>query len=399
MHHVVSRLCAVAAALALAGCGSSTSPPAAGAVASASYPRKAVVHWASFSSWNDSMVRDAAEADMMILPIQFCYSIESRGVLSEIRDLNPDIQVIAYQSVMNVLTLYPDTAYLRTNLPYTLDFYNAVRPDWAWTTAGDTLMMWKDMIVLNPIKNGAVNEDLIDVMVDLIARYQDESGAPIDGILHDYFSTYPYINPYVRPGVLGDIDFDGDGVVFDDDPDEQRMYYQWQIDYVDAIRERLGPEFIQIGNGRPPQEDAALARRLNGIFYELYPNNPWGKTDRSGLLRLLENQQPGYLTPAKGRTWSVCTNEKGNANYNNIFCLLSSLIAGCMYTELEGAYLFSGWTLDVDAGAPAGPATTEGALDSTLTVRRPFQNGEVRLSFYDTGRREEYVFEASAPPR
>ena len=35
-------------------------------------------------------------------------------------------------------------------------------------------------------------------------------------------------------------------------------------------------------------------------------------------------------------------------------------------------------------------------MDSMLTVRRPFENGEVALSFYDTGRRQEYVFAALA---
>jgi len=139
---------------------------------------------------------------------------------------------------------------------------------------------------------------------------------------------------------------------------------------------------------------------MNGIFYELYPNNPWGMTDRAGLLRLLDNQRSGYLSKAKGRTWSLCTNERGNANNNNIFCLLSSLLADCMYTEMQGLPVFSGWTLDVEPGAPTGPTTIEGKLDSTLTVRRPFENGEVRISFDETGRRQEYLLELeSARPR
>ena len=36
--------------------------------------------------------------------------------------------------------------------------------------------------------------------------------------------------------------------------------------------------------------------------------------------------------------------------------------------------------------------------DSVLMVRRPFENGEVRFSFYDTGRRQEYVFQTSPEP-
>jgi len=32
-------------------------------------------------------------------------------------------------------------------------------------------------------------------------------------------------------------------------------------------------------------------------------------------------------------------------------------------------------------------------MDSTLTVRRPFENGEVRISFYENGMRRKYLFE------
>jgi len=396
MHYRAPHLPLIILSVVALGCsGKSTGPTPASSAAQRMYPEKAVVHWASFSSWDSEVTQDAAESNLMILPISFCYSQESQGILGTIRRLNPNVQIIAYQTVMSVLTLYPDTSYLRAVLPYTLDYYYAVRGDWAWTTAGDTLMTWKDLICLNPIKNGVLNHDLIGAIVDLIDRYQDQSGAPVDGIMHDYFSRYPYINPYIKDGVLGEVDFDGDGVIFDEDTEEQGLFYLWQKEYAKAIRERFGDDFIQIGNGCPPQDDAELAHYMNGIFYELYPNNPWGVTDRSGLLRLLENQQEGYVSKAKGRTWSLCTNEKGDANGNNLFCLLSSLIAGCMYTEMQGSYLFLGWTLNVVPGAPLGPATIEGRMDSTLTVKRLFENGEARISFYNTGRRQEYVFEPS----
>ncbi len=390
--HCDKALCAfVAVALLACGCGEkSTDPPPA--AAPRIYPEKSIVHWKSFESWDAGTIEAAAESNLIIFPLARCYSTESREILSEIRRLNPDIQIIGYQSVLGVTTLYPDTAYLRTALPYVLDHYNAVRDDWVWTTAGDTLMIWKDIITLNPIRNGELNVELIEKLVDLIAEYQGASGAPVDGIMHDYFSTYPYINPAIRDSVLGDIDLDGNGLIFDDDANEQDLFYLWQKEYVKAIRERFGNDFIQIGNGRPPHEDAELAHYLNGIFYELYPNNCWGWTDRDGLLGLLENQRAGYLSTAKGRTWSLCTNERGNANGNNLFCLLSSLVAGCLYTEMQGSYVFSGWTLDIEPGIPTGPAMIEGSMDSVLTVRRPFENGEVRLSFYDTGRRQEYAF-------
>ncbi len=386
-------------ALGAFGCGdASTDPPPA--PTPRDYPEKAVVHWRSFASWDAATIEAAAEANLIIFPLAWCYSPATRDILGELKRLNPDIQIIGYQSVMGVSTLYPDTTYLRNTIPYVLDYYRAVRDDWTWTTAGDTLMIWKDLVTLNPIKNGALNTALIDKLVDLLAAYQSESGAPVDGIMHDYFSTYPYINPAIRDSVHGDVDFDGDGVIYDEDTEEQNLFYLWQKEYAKAIRERFGPDFIQIGNGRPPHEDPDIARYMNGIFYELYPNNCFSWTDRDGLLRLLENQRPGYLSAAKGRTWSLLTNERGVTTGNNLFCLLSSLIAGCMYTELSGSYIFSGWTLDIEPGSPTGPAVIEGSMDNTLTVRRPFEKGAVALSFYDTGRRQEYVFQpAPAPAR
>jgi hypothetical protein len=376
----------------------STDPPPA--PAPRIYPEKSVVHWKSFLSWDSATIEAAAEGNLIIFPLAWCYSPDSRGILNELKRLNPDIQIIGYQAVLGVSVLYPDTTYLRNTVPYELDFYNAVRDDWAWTTVGDTLMIWKDVVTLNPIKNGALNLDLIDTLVDLLAEYQGGSGAPVDGVMHDYFSTAPYINPYIRDTVLGEVDLDGDGALFADDPDEQNLFYLWQKEYAKAIRARFGPDFIQIGNGRPVHEDADLARYMNGIFYELFPNNCWSWTDRDGLIRLLDNQRDGYLSKAKGRTWSLLTNERGDTNGNNLFCMLSSLIAGCLYTELQGSYVFSGWTLDVEPGAPTGPVALDGGADGAITVRRPFENGEVALSFYSTGARQECVFlPAPAPAR
>lgn len=397
MHRGKALYAMIAIALVACGCNdTSTDPPPA--TASRNYPEKSIIHLKSFEDWDSGTIEAAAESKLIVFPLSLCYSTASRGILSEIRRLNPDIQIIGYQSLLGVCMLYPDTSYLRATIPYDLDYWDAVRDDWAWTTAGDTLMIWKDLIFLNPIKNGALNTGLIEKLVDLIVEYQEESGAPVDGIFHDYFSTYPYINPDIRDSVLGDVDFDGNGLIFDDDPNEQNLFCLWQMEYAKAIRERLGSDFIQIGNGRPPHEDPALAQYLNGIHYELYPNNCWSWTDREGLLRLLDNQRDGYLSKAKGRTWSQCTNLRGNANDNNIFCLLSSLVAGCLYAEMQGSCVFSGWTLDVAPGVPIGPAMIEGSVDSILTVRRSFENGEVKLSFYETGRRLEYVFQPPSAP-
>jgi hypothetical protein len=382
--------------IALFSCGTSNQPAGpdpAHSAAPPSYPEKAVVHSTSFGRWDSSLIKEAAESKMIIFPISRCFSPEARHVLDELRRLNPDIQIIGYQLVMGVSALWPDTNYLRTTLPYDLDYYNAVRGDWAWTTAGDTLMIWKNEMFLNPIKNGNVNLELIETLVDLLARYQDQTGNAIDGIFHDYFMTGPHINPDIQDRVIGDVDFDGDGIIFNDDENEKELFMRWQTAYARAIRNRFGDDFIQVGNGHPPQRDPELAGLMNGIYYECFPNNPWWQADRTGFLIFLDNQREGYLHKAKGRTWSVCANLYGQWSNGNLFCLLSSLLGGCLYTEQQGSDKFLGWTLDIDTGAPRGATSIEGGMDSTLTVKREFERGEVRISFFPTGMRDTYLFD------
>jgi len=236
------------------------------------YPEKSIVHLESFIDWNPEKLQDAAQAEMVILPIDWCFSPESEGILEELRQLNPGIQIIGYQVMLGVYTLWPDTSYLQATLPYKLDYYQAVTNEWASTTTGDTLMIWRDLILLNPIDGDEINRSLIDTMIDLIVEYQSQTGDALDGIMHDYFMYRPYINPTIRDLVEGEIDLNGNGVIIDEDTGEQALFYAWQKEYAREIRNRFGEDFIQVGNGRPPQEDAELAAILNGIFYENFPN-------------------------------------------------------------------------------------------------------------------------------
>jgi hypothetical protein len=110
-------------------------------------------------------------------------------------------------------------------------------------------------------------------------------------------------------------------------------------------------------------------------------------------MRLLGHHAEGHLTEAQGRIWSIVTNERGSGN--NLFCLVSSMLAGCLYTELHGKNLFTGWTLDIRGGDPTGDTVQEGTIDSLLTFRRQFEYGEARASFLSYGARSEVVFESS----
>jgi hypothetical protein len=391
----VGRFSAILIILVVLSCGSSDpsspggAPPAHGG---SEYPQRGVHHGGSFLSWDAERIAEAARGTIMISPIEFWFSPEAQDFIAELKGHNPDIVIIGYQLVMGVPMRWADTTVVSRLLPYAFEYYETVSDDWAYTTTGDTLMLWPDLVFLNPIDGSAIDRALIHELVGLIEKYQALSGGVIDGIMHDYFMDSPYLSPSVRERVTGEIDLDGDGAIFADDTAERDLFIIYQKEYAREISRRLGPNFIQIGNGLLHHADAEMASLLNGIFYEDFPQCRTWSTDRDGLLKLLDHHVEGYLTKARGRTWSIVMNERGGGA--NIFSLVASMLAGCMYAELHGKNLFTGWTLDIRGGYPTGDVIREGPMDS-LTVRRPFQYGEARMTFAPTGARREVVFECT----
>ena len=354
------------------------------------YPMRGVVHWSSFLKWDETTMMEATRADLLIFPIARCFSPEATDIIARLRQLNPDVKILGYLGVLQIRELYPDTAYLAKSLPWELEFYRLLEDNWAWTTTGDTFHVWPHTIFIDPItESGESDTQLITDIVDLLEKYNDDLPGAIDGVLHDYFMYQPYISPW-NENVVGGLDLDGNGILIGDDENERAVFLRWQKDYVAEIRSRLGPRFIQIANGRVPQEDAELAGNLNGIFYETFPNMCWNLTDRAGFEILLENQAEGWLTEAHGRTWSILTN--ASIEYNNMFCMLASMLTGCFYTELVDDYTFRGWSIDIDAGQPLSQLTVEGKADSILTYRRSFREGEAVISFSSFGGRRVWTF-------
>jgi hypothetical protein len=354
------------------------------------YPLRGIAHWTDFFEWDEATMASAARAGLIIFPIQRCFSPDAVDIIARMRELNPDLKILGYLTVLQVTELYSDTTYLEHHLPWELDFYRLVEDKWAWTTLGDTLHVWPEIIFLDPIdERGRGDDELMNGIVDMLEEYNNRYPGAIDGVMHDYFMYQPYVSPY-NDNVIGDVDLDGNGILIGDDENEQAVFLRWQKDYAAAIRSRLGRDFIQIANGKVPQDDAELAGHLNGIFYEWFPNMTWSLTDRAGFEKLLENQADGWLAEAHGRTWSILTNNE--IEYNNMFCMLSGLLADCFYTELVGDYRFRGWSIDIDAGQMTSELTVEGKADSILTYRRFFGQGEARISFNPNGGRREWTF-------
>lgn len=356
------------------------------------WPRRGVVHWSqSFLNWDETTIAEAARAGMIIFPISTCLSPDAAPVIGRLRELNPAVRIIGYHHVLAVFELGPDTTGLEQKAPYTLDYWRLVRDHWAWTTAGDTLHIHPGLILLNPIPDGVSDRGLLEGIVDLLEQHINARPGAVDGIMHDYFMYQPYISPLAAADVEGEIDLDGNGIVIGQDAEERALFLRWQKDYAAEIRSRFGPDFIQVANGRVPQQDAELAALMNGIFYELFPNMCWGLTDRAGMQVLLGNHEHGWLSEAQGRTWSIVTNDA--VEYNNLFCALTSLLSGCFYAELKGNGLFPGWSVELYPGVPRGDLVIEGHPDSIMTYRREFSRGQVIISFWSFGGRLVWRFE------
>lgn len=383
----------IAVAAVFLACSESPSEPVepqGSTLPSGQYPSRGIAHWSDFFEWDEPTIASAARAGLIIFPIQRCFSPDAVDIIARLRELNPDIRILGYLGVLQVTELYPDTTYLKNHLPWEYEFYRLVEDKWAWTTSGDTLHIWPGSIFLDPIDDrGRADEALMTGVIDLLEEYNSRWPGAIDGVMHDFFMYEPYISPY-NDNVIGDIDLDGNGILTSEDENERAVFLRWQKDYAAAIRSRMGRDFIQIANGKVPQEDAELAGYLNGIFYEWFPNMVWSLTDRTGFEKLLENQADGWLTTAHGRTWSILTNNA--IEYNNRFCLLSSMLADCFYTKLTNDYTFRGWSIDIDAGQALSGLTVEGKPDSIMTYRRPFSEGETVISFNPGGGRREWTF-------
>jgi hypothetical protein len=141
---------------------------------------------------------------------------------------------------------------------------------------------------------------------------------------------------------------------------------------IEKWQSRMGPDQIQVGNGRLPWVDPTVANLLAGIVYELYPNSPWGLTDREGLEMVLQHLEPGYLTPRRGRTWSLlCDTSGANADFSRI----SSALTGQAYVLYDP----DGWVghdvLDYTAENPRGDVKRKEDRYGVVTHSRAFETG------------------------
>ena len=236
-------------------------------------------------------------ADILIVqPDQFWGRSELEGRLAPLRAAKPELKIIAYFRSKAIRTSWE--ANPRESQTYIYDLYQAAKPYWSYTTAGDTLMDWPGAVIFD-YTNPAARQAMLDVFV----TYQRTSSNKFDGVFWDYFNDYLWIAPSVT-GMEGDPDMDGDGVPHMDDQDERQAFKDAQYDWAHEMQAAMGPDFIQIANGARALTDSLFAAEFDGMFYELFPNVGFGSGE-TFKYALDPNRYNNLFT---ARTWPRRTN-------------------------------------------------------------------------------------------
>lgn len=325
-------------------------------------------------------------ADILIVhPDQFWGTSMLEGRLAPLREAKPDLKIIAYFRSKVVKAHWGDNP--RESHTYIYDLFQAARPYWCETTAGDTLMDWPGAVVFD-----YTNPDARKAMLDVFVAHQNNSSNKFDGVFWDYFNNWLWIAPAVTD-MEGDPDMDGDGVGHWDDPDELQAFQDAQYDWAREMQAAMGPDFIQIANGYRALTDSLFAAEFDGMFYELFPNVGFssGETFRRALdPAQFNNLFAAHEWPRKtnGGPWLILSHSKLVGSYQdedgawrtidpgNLLRAVA-LLTGATSThyDLTGLPKAGIPAVELNLGRPLGPAVIEGDM-----YRRHFERGRVELA-------------------
>jgi hypothetical protein len=309
---------------------------------------------------------------------------EKAGRLDLVRAVNPDIKILGYFRSKVVRTEWRDIT--SANDSYRRELYDAAKPYWTYTTTGDTLMDWKNAVVYDYTQPAVRRE-----MIAIFKKYQDTSGNRFDGIFWDYFAPRLYIAPNVT-NLEGEPDMDGDGVAHWDDADELASFLAGQDAWVAEMQEAMGAGFIQIANGPRATRDSVFAGKLDGIFYELFPNVSF-----NGGARFAEALSPDrynnlftardWPRKSNGGPWLILSHSQRVGGYRTVdgtweeavpedFNRVMALLTGATSIHFAPGLRFQAGLprVALSLGRPLGGVTVDGH-----SYTREFENGRVEM--------------------
>ena len=304
-------------------------------------------------------------------------------VISRMKELNPDIKVVGYVP-SKVTPLFQPSP--NEDLFYR-EWYERTSPFWVSTTEGDTAQDWYTSRLIN-----ILDPECRRVMVSLIQEFQTTSLNQFDGIYWDYFNTRLWIPWNLEQD--GDPDMDGDGIGHWSDPDEIQAFQDAQISLVNAVRDSLGQDFIQIFNGQRAYSDSTFAALADGVMYELFPTlffpdpdmatamdpsftyslfsmQRWLRSDNGGPFIIIENKNSTHYTDDQGLPQEIYSGNK----YRALALLLDGVYSSWNSHEGSTGIHTYGWPdVEISLGQPLGPVVFDGNF-----MRREYEYGRVEV--------------------
>ena len=346
-------------------------------------PVPAIHAWERIDWDDEQRLEEMARTDLLVLTGALLWGepgVEGQDMLQRIRRHNPDIRILAYVLAKNV-----DIRGENSTHPYFRDRFDRLRPYWCWTTEGDTLQDWDYRVVVNLLEP-ACRAEVVDIIVD----WQRQSTNKFDGVFWDYFADYIMIFDWLTVDGLADLD--GDGIGMNSDPDERAAYRDACTWMVEALRDSLGNDFLQIFNGTRAYSDSTFASLADGVNYEYFPDvffprteplkhalDPdyewnlfrtasWPRTDNGGPYVLLENLQKNYYyNSTDGLPHELVTGK---------LLRVVALLTDTKPVFLDGPHHY-GWPYTpIRIGEPLGPA-----VETENGWRRDFEYGDVELTW------------------
>jgi hypothetical protein len=391
----------VAGSMLLASCGGSSTDPGESVVEvimPPASPTAPVADWtlpaqayddrsfyATTPGYTPEQYDEIAAMPMAMFQLRWCLSEEAVPVIARLRALNPRIVIIGVHSVLSAPESW-SSPNARARFPMAAEIHDLLVHRTVTTDLGEPILMWDDAPMINPMRGREIDQVLLTRILNVISRYATMYDGHIDGIMHDYTSGRPWAYPAGDESYEGIIDFDEDGVAFDEDPDEQAAWRGWQYALADQLQERFGEGFIQIANGRLPLDDQEMARRLAGVIFQKFPLTVWDMTAQQGLDHAIRMREDGWLTPRRGQHWNYYWAATFSIDGQTDFRRWASLLTGDFYeTNTTTASTFRGADPDrQEYGAPLGPLTVTRDGDDTIYARE-FEGGTVSIVFNALG--------------
>ncbi len=337
------------------------SPQEIGAISSSDYPRLANY----FLNWtiSDTEAINLAKWDLLVLDMEV--QEKSRAQLQKIRQLNPDIKILAYITSQEIKI---DSATSYSSLRKQL--IAGIPEDWyLHNSSGSRLTWWPGTHLLNvtslaPSKNGQrFNQYLVNFVVNNLL-----STGLWDGVFYD--NTWDNITYFVG----SDLDLNNDGVI---DSNSDLRWREGMKFIYNETRRLTNNKYIIVGNGTTRE----YKDELNGKMLENFGSLFWSSTMNTYAYNFTSPNKPAV------NIINANTANSGRTSYQEMrYGLASTLLENGYFSyDFGDTNHAQTWWYDeynVDLGEPLSRATSQSNYNEYKpdVWQRDFTNGIVLLN-------------------